>query len=332
MDILPYRDWLTWLDSDQTSWNEAHPLELEKFYEVFLDLMSEQIQSHPQMLATIVRYSSIQRHRGHVKQHLDAFTEDPRTSASQYRSHLVGLAHIQSGVLPSWYVTTYNLLFPAAHRFLDTGRSSLPPLPSIRRRWLWDMSLTLDTYHQGIVNEWHLERGQLETELETVRSQAYTDMLTGLPNRHALEQWMENMVPVIGQRSAFILLDLDGFKRINDRYGHPHGDQVLQTIGRRLRQAVRHSDMVARLGGDEFVIWFSAIRSTNEITERLRNIVSGLELKELGVGVSAGIACYPEHGINFSTLYRRADEALYQAKHQGKGGMVSLADSGYEPF
>ena len=154
---------------------------------------------------------------------------------------------------------------------------------------------------------------------------AYHDMLTGLPNRLLL---LDRMRQAIAQarRGAFplsvLFIDLDGFKKVNDTFGHDAGDHVLQETARRLQQIVRESDTVGRLGGDEFVIVASGL-DYGEDSDRLAGklVASLTQLIEvaghaLSVGCSVGIARYRE-GIDPEALLRQADAAMYRAKQVG---------------
>jgi diguanylate cyclase (GGDEF)-like protein len=194
---------------------------------------------------------------------------------------------------------------------------------------------------------------------------AYSDTLTGLPNRTrlvrsirlAIEQARSeagirtnDWVPPPGHaHAAVMLLDLDRFKQINDTLGHRVGDAVLNIVSKRIAQAVRMEDTVARLGGDEFAIALpradeSVARGVaREVTKALKTPIDGDELnKELvamqeapieyensiDVGASIGIALYPEDGVDDQTLLRRADIAMYAAKRNGVA--VAFFDTQHE--
>jgi diguanylate cyclase (GGDEF)-like protein/PAS domain S-box-containing protein len=161
--------------------------------------------------------------------------------------------------------------------------------------------------------------------------QAFHDSLTGLPNRalfqdrigHALERARRN-----GERIAVMFLDLDGFKAVNDTYGHATGDQLLIALGGRLRGWVRAGDTVARLGGDEFTILLEDIGAREEATQIASRIIAGLETlinvdgRSLWVRASLGIAFNRPADITADDLLRNADIALYRAKHAGGGQYI----------
>jgi diguanylate cyclase (GGDEF)-like protein len=157
---------------------------------------------------------------------------------------------------------------------------------------------------------------------------ALHDDLTGLPNRRALADALERAL-ARAQRSglalAVLALDLDGFKSINDRHGHPAGDAALVEIAARLRRTVRRSDAVARLGGDEFAVIAGELRGQQPVlrlARRLSQILAQpvqLQDGRAQVGVSIGVAFYPGDGDTPDSLLLKADQALYAAKHEGVG-------------
>lgn len=153
------------------------------------------------------------------------------------------------------------------------------------------------------------------------------DALTGLPNRLMLRERLDRLCRAIpsGDSFAVLCLDLDGFKLVNDRYGHTVGDLLLQQVAIRLRSAVRQDDSVIRVGGDEFVVLLPAADADAAIDVAQR-IVSAVSIAyEFGVadgvlvGVSVGIALSSAHGTQADQIVARADAALYEAKRSGKG-------------
>jgi diguanylate cyclase (GGDEF)-like protein/PAS domain S-box-containing protein len=156
---------------------------------------------------------------------------------------------------------------------------------------------------------------------------AFTDGLTGLYNRRFLmEQIEREFARVERSKGSFsmIMLDLDGLKRINDRYGHHEGDAFLKELGRIIRKSTRASDVAARWGGDEFMVLAPDTSSerASVIGERIRLRVEHyrpvVEGEEVCASVSVGIASYPSHASEVTELLRRADEAMYCAKKGGK--------------
>jgi diguanylate cyclase (GGDEF)-like protein len=163
---------------------------------------------------------------------------------------------------------------------------------------------------------------------------AYHDALTDLPNRLLLRDRLEQAVLVAhrtGEPVSLLVLDLDGFKAINDSLGHYAGDRVLQEVAGRLRAALRDVDTVARLGGDEFAFVLprtdrvGAERTAQKLLEVLRLPIA-LEGRSFVVGGSFGIASIPEQGPTVDALLQQADIAMYVAKNRAAGFAVYAAD------
>lgn len=162
-------------------------------------------------------------------------------------------------------------------------------------------------------------------ELEEVAS---TDVLTGLPNRRAIEEWANKQLKGAARHGFpiwVVLGDLDSFKEINDTFGHEAGDTVLRTFADTLRKLTRISDMCGRLGGDEFLIVISHVSATNiELAiNRFRELFGSLSFPFAGQSVSIsatfGVAGTESGSIrDFDALVRKADEMLYQAKRAGR--------------
>lgn len=166
---------------------------------------------------------------------------------------------------------------------------------------------------------------RIEAE-ERYRHLAYHDTLTRLPNRRLFSDRLDQAIRSAsrrGGRVALLLLDLDGFKQINDRHGHAAGDRVLETVAERLREAVREADTVARMGGDEFVVLLpdvahpdDAVRVADKIHDSIcMPIADGHARHE--VGTSIGISLFPDHGETPDALLHRADHAMYHGKNGG---------------
>jgi diguanylate cyclase (GGDEF)-like protein len=161
--------------------------------------------------------------------------------------------------------------------------------------------------------------------LAEVRRQATTDDLTGLPNRRHLGRSLDAQLEAArlrGTSVALLLIDLDGFKELNDTLGHRAGDLVLEQIGPRLRAVLRSTDDLARLGGDEFAVVLSEADDAEAVGRRIRQALeAGLTVDgiDVRIGASIGIALFPEHGEDAETLLQRADVAMYQAKAARSG-------------
>ena len=174
---------------------------------------------------------------------------------------------------------------------------------------------------------WSTSKRLQSTALENARL-ALLDSLTGLPNRRLLAERMQHTVAEAqstGGRLGMVLLDIDRFKDINDSLGHDHGDELLEQVATRLRQALRDEDIVARLGGDEFAILLTDVRSVEDaerLARRVRDLfVPPFQLGEMSLHVetSVGVACLPDHASDASSLMRTADVAMYTAKHHRTG-------------
>lgn len=161
------------------------------------------------------------------------------------------------------------------------------------------------------------------------RQLAYHDSLTDLPNRRLLEDRLQHALAQANRhryKVALLYLDLDGFKQINDSYGHDVGDHLLQSVAKRLKACVRDCDTVARLGGDEFAIVLENIRQTQDAGKVAEKILKGLsnpfvlEARELLVSMSIGISVFPNDGIDEKTLTKHADAAMYRVKKAKKNG------------
>ena len=153
------------------------------------------------------------------------------------------------------------------------------------------------------------------------------DALTGLPNRLLLRERFQNSLSVTASEDrqlAVHFLDLDGFKIINDRYGHPMGDAVLREVSARLRATVRSVDTVARIGGDEFMVVQEGVQHEGEAEMLARRIIKQLSApyhlmdEQVRISVSIGIALAPRHGLDLEHLTACADAALYRSKRGGK--------------
>lgn len=165
---------------------------------------------------------------------------------------------------------------------------------------------------------------------ETALKSAYEDPLTHLGNRTAMESFLPREIGLAKRHDssmALMIIDLDGFKEINDNYGHDVGDKVLQNVGEVLKEVVRNTDLVYRFGGDEFI---SALPQTDmqgalDVAERVRVGIDKLMVIEnnadLRVSVSIGITMVLA-GDDYSRTFKRADKALYKAKNAGKNRII----------
>ncbi|HEX7151666.1 MAG TPA: EAL domain-containing protein [Thermoanaerobaculia bacterium] len=161
-----------------------------------------------------------------------------------------------------------------------------------------------------------------------LRHQASHDALTGLPNRSLLFDRLEQGIETAKAQKtwlALMLMDLDRFKEVNDTFGHQFGDALLKQVAFRLQNQLEPDDTVARLGGDEFALLLPGVPDASSVAIAARRILNTLEQpfvvegQVLEVGASIGIAMYPTHATDARTMLRRADVAMYSAKHAQTG-------------
>jgi len=217
-----------------------------------------------------------------------------------------------------------NHLTQAVERLGSRDLDFRPPVPGrdeismvIRRFDL--MREKLQYFYNDMAQVAEEERRQRE-EAEAI---AGTDELTRLFNRRAFFQFLGHRIEdarSVEGRLAVVFFDLNGFKPINDTYGHVLGDQVLRSVGRRLVSTTREGDFAARVGGDEFAVVFSRVEDAEGAMEAAERLVQRVAEPfreddwDLRIGVSGGIALYPEHGKSAETLFEKADQAMYRAK------------------
>ena len=170
------------------------------------------------------------------------------------------------------------------------------------------------------------ERKHME---DTVKQIAYYDPLTGLPNRLLFSDRADQALSSAsryGRKTAIMVIDIDNFKQVNDTYGHPTGDQVLQEISLRFSSSVRKVDTVSRLGGDEFTVLLPEISSGETleiIAGRIMQAVSvpfNISGKEIVLSVSIGIAVFSQKVSGLNELIKNADMAMYAVKQRGRNG------------
>jgi len=168
---------------------------------------------------------------------------------------------------------------------------------------------------------------------ERIEHLAHYDTVTGLPNRALLTDRLEQEVARARRGSgafALLMLDLDGFKSVNDKWGHAAGDRVLTLVGQRARQALRASDTIGRLGGDEFMAILPDASATGAkaVAAKIVQAVAqpyALPRGEARLSASVGLAMFPADGADSQLLQRAADDALYAAKREGKNRVLSAA-------
>ncbi|MEM6485483.1 MAG: EAL domain-containing protein [Pseudomonadota bacterium] len=179
----------------------------------------------------------------------------------------------------------------------------------------------------------NLRKNQKKLEALAVENHrlANIDELTGLANRRSFLRELDSLLESNVQRFSLGILDLDGFKPVNDAYGHPVGDRLLAEAATRVKEVVGEQRMIARLGGDEFAFLYDGAATDENLSKAATRLCASLSQayriddKHLSVTASIGLATFPDAGTDRSSLLTRADYALYQAKQAGKGQVVSYS-------
>jgi Amt family ammonium transporter len=185
-------------------------------------------------------------------------------------------------------------------------------------------------FYNTVLEKFLLETGRRQMAMQKLNQMANYDTLTGLVNRRFFFESVKRAL-TRAQRNqssgAVLYFDLDGFKAVNDNFGHDAGDQVLKETSIRLAQCIRENDVLGRLGGDEFALLVEDIKhpveNSSQIAEKIIHSIKQpfeYEGESLQIGISVGIATFdPDHRVNVKTVVSNADKAMYQAKLAGKG-------------
>lgn len=169
---------------------------------------------------------------------------------------------------------------------------------------------------------------ELRSAQDALAHRANYDPLTGLPNRTYFEEQITRATKELapGHKMALAFIDLDGFKQVNDFYGHDTGDELLTAVAGRLREHIRDHDVLARISGDEFVLLLNPVDDAASVMPIVERVLDGLR-KPFHIGplhlmasASVGLAVFPDHGEDYDRLRRNADMAMYSAKSTARGG------------
>lgn len=182
--------------------------------------------------------------------------------------------------------------------------------------------------NERVILTWFNDISEIRRAQAQLKQMATHDSLTGLANRMRFNEFIAEAI-ARSRRSnkagSLLYLDLDGFKAVNDNYGHHMGDFLLQQVAERLISTLRKTDFVARLGGDEFVVIIESLTDLTEpekVGEKILNTIKmpyKKEGKRATIGVSIGISYFGPELMNTEIINRNADRAMYRAKHGGKG-------------
>lgn len=199
-----------------------------------------------------------------------------------------------------------------------------------RMDYLWS-EIHIITYYDGlkpVVAYGNIRNIQAQKLWQQrVEREAAHDKLTGLLNKDACKKRIVDYLSGLSRdidQAAMLLIDADGFKGINDTFGHLFGDAVLTDMGNAIIHNFRHSDIKGRIGGDEFIVLFRNMTNVPVLKDRCERLIHNLNRKykngkeELPFSISIGASFYPEHGTSYTELFKHADRALYEAKSQGK--------------
>ncbi|MDV6343966.1 diguanylate cyclase [Nitrosomonas sp. Is37] len=215
-----------------------------------------------------------------------------------------------------YFLAAYTLLLASSVIFLLRSSGWLMPNP------LTEVALPAAATFASLIFSLVLT-GRIKS-LRYESEAAFTDELTGLPNRRALEQRFKLYTESETDHGFSLLtVDLDKFKPVNDQWGHAEGDQVLRALAQRMQACVRQEDLVARVGGDEFVVLLSPSASPRIVTTVIKRLLEATHesvhvgTRSHSLSASVGLAHYPDHGRTLSELSRLADMAMYEAKRAG---------------
>ncbi|MCI9584671.1 MAG: GGDEF domain-containing protein [Clostridium sp.] len=183
--------------------------------------------------------------------------------------------------------------------------------------FLWTAENSGKLYRQG--------KGEIQEDKE-ILDHASADPLTGLLNQRAFKERAENDMEQCGNHAALLLLNLDDFKEINDRYGHSFGDRLLAEAARILKEETRMSDFAGRVSGDEFIIYLHGIRYRGYVKKIAKRLwrrmkrIHRFKEKNVRISCSIGIVIAPEDGTRYEDLADEACRRLYRVKEEGKDG------------
>ena len=328
------------------------------FYSDILFTSEEELRQHPERVRAFTaaslkgwRYAmqhpeeiiTLLRQKYDVPKSVEHLRYEAETMRTLILPEVIEIGHMNPGRWEHMADTFVKVGMVRDKRWLDGFLYQPDPhaelAKSHRRLWLASgiavllglIALMLYAINRKIRREVAL-RGQVEAELQRM---AYSDALTGLPNRLQFFERADQLLKRERRdqgRLALCFIDLNDFKKINDQHGHLAGDAVLSQIGQRLRRAVRESDIVARFGGDEFVVLFDNLDTPDDLPRLVDHLQSAIRLPidhqgvTLHSGASIGTALFPDDGDQIDALLSHADQAMYRRKPAARSspkGVVS---------
>ncbi|MFL0414744.1 putative bifunctional diguanylate cyclase/phosphodiesterase [Sphingomonas sp. 179-A 4D3 NHS] len=260
----------------------------------------------------------------------------PRFAAALGRStaELEGMPLFQALAGPAWESGDFSAglrLLAEKLKHRDSIRHlSLPVVIAGEERW-WEISASPRIDDRGIFAGFRgvgSDVTEQRASVDKINRMARFDALTGLPNRLLVNEALAKALAEAekwGTRAAFMMIDLDRFKAVNDTLGHPIGDRLLGRVSERLNQLITDNELIGRLGGDEFAVVINDATEASRITRLAQTIIDTLsrpyevDQHTLYIGASIGVACSPRDGRTAETLIRSADLALYRSKDAGGG-------------
>ncbi|WBH17636.1 putative bifunctional diguanylate cyclase/phosphodiesterase [Sphingomonas radiodurans] len=260
----------------------------------------------------------------------------PRFAAALGRTpeQLENMPLLQALAGPTWEAGTFSSglrqLAERLKRRESIRHLSLPVFVGEEQRW-WEMSASPRTDERGTFIGFRgvgSDVTEQRASTDKINRMARFDALTGLPNRLLVNEALAAALAEAekwGRRAAFMMIDLDRFKAVNDTLGHPIGDRLLGRVSERLAQLISDTELIGRLGGDEFAVVVNDATDSARVRQLAQTIIDTLskpyEVDEhtLYIGASVGVACSPRDGRTAETLIRSADLALYRSKDAGGG-------------
>lgn len=299
---------------------------IEQFYEVLM--------FHPESRRILTTGELIQRLKSSQRDYLLTLGLNFDTQPYFEERLRIGLTHAWVGVPLSVYQIAYSNLTQIIINAIPAkieGSQRKQLVDFLLKITALDITLATETYHASLLNALEEEVSRMHTREGELRQKASTDSLTGLLNHENSFNYLQQAIHKAqekGQPLSVMMADLDLFKRVNDTYGHMVGDAVLQETASRILASVREPDVVGRYGGEEFLVILAdaGMATAQRIAERIRQRIASTPINVQGelieITISLGVTTLGQDD-DLETLIKRADAALYTAKHSGRDCIVS---------